>query len=151
MDSIVGEAERFMESRNPDHYDSENPGNAELMGHGCFTMAKQFNAQGISGKIVTIATTGYRYRCVSCVCACVCVLTPWCPRHPSLQHAHGVQVPPQHSDPGVHGQPEGGPRAQRRVGSPEHLLPTGHRRLGRRKGPQRHHDGTPQKRVSSRV
>lgn len=65
MDSIVGEAERFMESRNPDHYDSANPGNAELMGHGCFTMAKQFNAQGISGKIVTIATTGYSTRMVS--------------------------------------------------------------------------------------
>ena len=79
MDSIVGEAERFMESRNPDHYDSANPGNAELMGHGCFTMAKQFNAQDISGKIVTIATTGYRYRCVSCVR--VRVLTLWCPRH----------------------------------------------------------------------
>ena len=60
MDSIVGEAERFMVRRNPDEYDSSNPGNAELMGHGCFTMAKQFSSQAISGKIVTIANTGYR-------------------------------------------------------------------------------------------
>jgi hypothetical protein len=61
MDSIVGEAERYMERRDPDQYDSSNPGNAELIGHGCFTMAKQFDAQGIAGKIVTIATTGYRF------------------------------------------------------------------------------------------
>jgi len=60
MDSIVGEAERFLVRRDPDEFDSSIPGEAELMGHGCFTIARQFKNQGISGKVITIANTGYR-------------------------------------------------------------------------------------------
>jgi len=65
MDSIVGEAERFIIKRNPDDFDSSHPNNAELMGHGCFTIAKQFSSQGISGKCITIANTGYSTRMIS--------------------------------------------------------------------------------------
>jgi len=65
MDSIVGEAERFLVRRDPDEFDSSIPGEAELMGHGCFTIARQFKNQGISGKVITIANTGYSTRMIS--------------------------------------------------------------------------------------
>eukprot|EP00298_Acanthocystis_sp_HF-20_P009848 c18535_g1_i1.p1 GENE.c18535_g1_i1~~c18535_g1_i1.p1 ORF type:complete len:523 (+),score=241.71 c18535_g1_i1:38-1570(+) len=65
MDEIVGCAEKHFIPRNPDDFDSIDQSLAEISGHGVHSLASKFVAMKLTGKIVTLTTTGITTRMVS--------------------------------------------------------------------------------------
>ncbi|MGA1820977.1 MAG: pyruvate kinase [Thermoplasmatota archaeon] len=65
MSEILRRAEKMMPGRDPEYYDSESPTMIEAMGHGCYTLASQFEQMGYSGRILAITDTGYSARMIS--------------------------------------------------------------------------------------